>query len=186
MNPMTRFLLSALLLLVVAGCSAPKPTARFTVFPVTTSPDVEKVALPYNGVRVRMAEDLRAYNVPLCFAADGTVVPYRALNYYAPLEVALERALEDASSFTKTRLGVLKLKVRDYCLVEQSTPQGTQRFVRVTLRALYPDATHPTFEHSVAQSLSAEATPAEVRDALATALMSAYRACAMHEPVIQP
>jgi hypothetical protein len=124
-----------------------------------------------------MAEDLRAYNVPLFFHADGSVTPYRALQYYAPLEVALKRALEEVTVFSGKRPEKEKIVVRDYCIVEHPNPSIEGRpagwEVRVTLQVTDVD---PSPKHRTASVYLTDPTPTpqQIRDAFATALYDAY------------
>ena len=163
---------------LLCGCVSTPPAKRYTVF----TPDaILSLGGPLysdaSGVRVRMAEDLRAYNVPLFFHADGSVTPYRALQYYAPLEVALKRALEEVTVFSGKRPEKEKIVVRDYCIVEHPNPSIEGRpagwEVRVTLQVT--SVAHPMPMHrSASIHLEADATPQEIRAAFAQALLDVY------------
>lgn len=160
-------LLLPLAALALTACTSTPPAPRYTIFPTTEA--VPQVTMPGASLRLRMAEDLRAYNAPLHFHADGTVTTFRALRYYAPLELALERALADLTTFQSTANGTLNVEVRDYCLVD--TADGME--ARVTL-VLMPSGQTP-IRRSAVQPLPATATTAEVREAFAAALREAYR-----------
>lgn len=168
---------------LLLGCSASKQAKRYTVFPTThtiTNQAPEKpITSPYCGIRVRMANDLRAYNTPLFFHADGTVTPYHSVTYYAPLEVALERALADTTHFTASTQGKLKLEVRDYCVIEQPTTEADSRtwVIRVTLRH-YQAGLPKEVTHSVTLPFNADA--GTVRNAFATALQTCYQQILAH------
>ncbi len=100
------------LFVLLAGCSTTLPQ-KYTVADLPAEPVAQ---LHVSAISVRMAKDLRAYDTPLYFKADGTVTPLRDLTYYAPLEVAIERALTDATMIFGTGAAPLKVTVEDFCL----------------------------------------------------------------------
>lgn len=85
-------------LLLCLGCASTSPKPKYTVF----TPECHK-SLPgdYTALSVRMADDIRSAPNPLCFHADGRVTLCRELAYYAPIEVAITRALQDTFSMRK-------------------------------------------------------------------------------------
>jgi hypothetical protein len=161
------FLLSVRLL---SGCfSTPKPK-RYTVFtPEVTASQTPK-HLPFSKLRVRMAKDLRAYNTPLRFKADGTVEPYRGLTYYAPLELALERALQDMTSLDKTNPRALSVEVRRYCVIDGATAAA----VAVCLQVQVSGQPEQTLE--LMEPIALDASPDAVRHAFARVLQQIWTA----------
>lgn len=89
------FLIPCLLMLcfATAGCLSSGSGASTPRYTVADTAGEAKVA----GARpeVRLQADIRAYNVPLRFNADGSVTPCAGIRYYAPLELAMTRALRD-------------------------------------------------------------------------------------------
>lgn len=180
---MKGFLLVAVLMAFMVGCSASRTqkTVRYTVFTPqqqhTLAAQPPKL-LPVAGVRVRMTKELRAYNTPLRFNADGTVTPYRALTYYAPLELVLERALEDITRFQASEHRQLGIEVRDYCIVESASSaeslQPPAAEVRVTLVFHLPSKAPVT--HAAVLPLPENYTPAIARETFAEALLRAWQA----------
>lgn len=172
-----KVLLAISVMALLCGCATTPIVKRYTVFSAEMMTSKEPLVVSKaSGLRLRMAEDLRAYNMPLCFHADGTVTPYRAMQYYAPLEVALKRALEDTTLFLGTSPEKTKIIVRDYCIVERPTPQDGHPAgfeVRVTLQVTDVD---PSPKHRTASVYLTDPTPTpqQIRDAFATALHGAY------------
>ena len=111
----------------------------------------------------------RLYMVEYHRRADGSVSTYPGLTYYAPLELAIPRALRELGP---EALGLkpgdrLDLDVLDFC-VDRRTPDGVP-VARVTLSA---DGRAPV---TVAKPLPAGATPLQTRALLASALLEAIR-----------
>ncbi len=154
MSRLLPFLALAALLL---GC-ATAPTPKYAV----GLPSAEPLAVPAAGLDLRMAEDLRAYSNPLILLPDGTVAPCRALAYYAPPELALARALRDASRFVGK--GSLRLTVLDF----HADLRGEAPLARVTLA--------DSHGHTATQTapLPQDWTPVQLRDVLAQLLLQAY------------
>lgn len=173
----TIFPLMCALGLLMTGCAGKPLPKRYSVFSAGSSAaSAESVTSPYSGLKVRMAEDLRAHAVPLRFHANGEVSAYRALTYYAPLEVALTRALEDCTAFQRTRPEVLAIEVRDYCLVEHPDGATSALEVRVTLQARPVGAPEPPRRCTRSRTLPTDASPSIVRQAFAETLLEAYAA----------
>ncbi len=148
--------------LVAAGC-ATAPTPRYTI---GLNADTPKVTLPSARLEVRMAEDLRAYASPIVYHTDGTITVCNDLRYYAPLELALQRALEDQTAFAGK--GIIRIVVRDYCV----DLRGDKPVVRVTLAAASGRTATAT------APLSADWDSAQLRAAFAQALYEAYQSMA--------
>ena len=165
-----RLTLLALALSFMMGCAATK-AKRYTVFtPEMTASTQTQKSLPFSKLRVRMAKDLRAYNTPLRFKADGTVVPYRGLTYYAPLELALERALQDMTSLDKTNPRALSVEVRRYCVIDGATAAA----VAVCLQVQVPGQPEQTLE--LMEPIALDASPDAVRAAFARVLQQIWTA----------
>ncbi|HIV09628.1 MAG TPA: hypothetical protein IAC79_05915 [Candidatus Spyradenecus faecavium] len=164
MNRLLPALLPAALLL--AGCfGGAAPQRHYTVL----DPAAGVVAPAALDLDVRMAPDLRAASAPTLYRADGSVSTYPGLTYYAPLELAIPRALRELGP---EALGLkpgdrLDLDVLDFC-VDRRTPDGVP-VARVTLSA---DGRAPV---TVAKPLPAGATPLQTRALLASALLEAIR-----------
>lgn len=171
-------LLPFLMATLFCGCATSKPNPKYNVFPNSLEPALRTCAT--SGVRLRMAEDLRAYSAPLVFHVDNTVTVSRDLMYYAPLEVALARALEDITLFTAPKAEKLKVEVRDYCLIEHDpatlkTPEGGEFSpleVRVALKITVPGK--PSFYRESSTFLPADADVKTLHEAFAKALLSSY------------
>ncbi len=158
---MFRLLSLCLAVMAVCGCASTPAAKKYTVGLPETAP----LAVPAAVLDVRMAEDLRAYRNPLVFAADGTVAPCRGLVYYAPLELALARALQDVSAFARES-GTLRITVRDF----HADCRGAEPVARVTLEATNGNTASAT------APLPADWTPEQLREALAGLLLKAYTA----------
>lgn len=154
---MPRLLPLLALAALVLGC-ATTPAPKYAV----GLPAGDPIPLPAARLEVRMAEDLRAYANPLILHADGTVTPCRALAYYAPLELALARALRDATHFTGKN--TCRLTVRDF----HADLRGPTPLARVTLA----NAQGRTV--SLTEPLPKEWAAPQLRDALARLLRQAY------------
>lgn len=153
-----------LALALLLGC-ATTPAPKYAV----GLPEGTAVALPAARLELRMAEDLRAYANPLILHADGTVTPCRALAYYAPLELALARALRDATHFTGE--GTCRLTVQDF----HADLRGPTPLARVTLA----DAKTAI---SLTEPLPEGWTAPQLRDTLARLLRQAYASYAKPTP----
>ncbi|MGN0886640.1 MAG: hypothetical protein ACI4RT_06545 [Candidatus Spyradenecus sp.] len=166
---MNRFALPllALLLILCAGCLGPRETPanpRYTVANPPANPIAQNL-LP----AVRLAADLRAAPGPLHFHADGTVTPVKGLTYYAPLELALEVALRDATALDpETAPRRLPITVLAFGLDERS---GTPLAV---VRLATPAPNGAPRELLATRPLPANASPRDLREALAAALLDAY------------
>ncbi len=147
------------LVTLMVGCATTLPP-RYTV---AEMPDV-RVKRNNTAVTVRMASDLRAYNQPLIFNADGTVRPCVDFTYYAPLEVAIERALVDASDFNLTASTPLRVTVSDFCV----DARGETPIAKVTLKTKEKACTKTA-------PLSDDYTVAELRGTLGMLLLTAYQ-----------
>lgn len=164
---------------LLCGCASTPLRPKYAVFPVNNT--LEPVTSPAAGLRLRMAEDLRAYSAPLCFQTDHTVRLCREVQYYAPLEVALARALEDITVFKAECPDKIKIEVRDYCVVVHDpatlqTPPGavpSPLEVRVNLLVTRPG--QPAAHHGVSHFLPAACTPQDLHAAFAQALYEAYK-----------
>ena len=154
----------------VVGCAATK-TKRYTVFtPEMTASTQTQKSLPFSKLRVRMAKDLRAYNTPLRFKADGTVEPYRSLTYYAPLELALERALQDITHLEKQDPRALVVEVRRYCVMEREHAA----VVAVCLHLQVAGQPEQTLDFL--EPIALNASPEVIRQAFARALQQIWTA----------
>lgn len=166
-------------IVLLCGCLATSSQPKYAVFPVNHT--LEPVSSTAAGLRLRMAEDLRAYDTPLFFQADNTVRLNHTLRYYAPLEVALARALEDITVFKAESSDKIKIEVRDYCLIEHDpttlqTPSGaTPSPLEVRVHLLVTRPGLPTTHHDVSHFLPAESTQQELHAAFARALYEAYK-----------
>ncbi len=146
------------LMALMVGCATTLPP-RYTV----ANEAQTKLTRDAASLSVRMAADLRTYHQPLIFNADGTVNVYRDISYYAPLEIAIERALHDATVFNATAHAPLRITVRDFCI----DARGDRPMAKVTLKMNRKVLTKTA-------PLSLDYTPGEVRDALGSLLLSAY------------
>lgn len=158
-------LLPLLALVILLGC-ATTPTPKYAV----GLPATEPIAVPAARLELRMSEDLRAYANPLILHSDGTVTPCRALSYYAPVELALARALRDVSCFDGA--DTLRLTVRDL----HADLRGSVPLARVTLA----DARNRIFTRTV--PLPSDWAAPQLREALAALLLQAYVDCVAGEP----
>ncbi len=146
-------------LLILAGCATSLPP-KYTV---TEHASVPLAEVDTSVLTVRMAKDLRAYATPLCFNADNTVVEVSDLTYYAPLEVAIERALNDVTQKTGTSTRPLRITVQDFCVDKR----GDEPVAKVTLEA------RGNYVTKVA-ALSPDYTTIQLRDALGELLLQSY------------
>ena len=162
---MNRLFPTLLLPLLLVGCfsSSTPPQRHYTVLdPPASQHPVTPADL---DISVRMAPDLRAADAPTLYRADGSVSTLRALTYYAPLELAIPRALRPGQT--------LSLHIHDFC-VDQRTPDDIP-VARVTLSA----NGHALV--TTAKPLPANATPAQIRATLADCLLDAT-----HRSLAQP
>lgn len=148
-------------LIALVGCSS-TATPKYTVGLEKMQP----MEMRCGGLTVRMASDLRSYSHPLRFKADGTVEQIRSLTYYAPLEVALERALRDVSTFNSKSTQVKQIIIETFAVVEKE--EGA--VVRVRLRA-YPRNLPAQVEKHVPDQADAATLRAAFADALYTAFI---------------
>ncbi len=153
-------ILFALPLALLAGCATQLPP-KYTVIDPIAEP---LCAVENSGLTVRMSQDIRAYTVPLCFNADGTVKPIYDLTYYAPLEVAIERTLTDVTVFSATQPQNLRITVKDFCI----DARGQVPVAKVTL------ATATKTSTQTAELPLSVAIP-ELRATLGSLLLEAYR-----------
>lgn len=149
-------------LLFALGCASAPPKPKYTVF----TPDC-RMQLPgdYTSLSVRLADDIRSAPHPLCFHADGTVTLCRELAYYAPIEVALTRALQDTFSLRKaetTPAKTLRLVVRTFGVDARS---GTPKAV------VHLDLPSAGLEARVEAPLAETYTAHDLRNALGAALL---------------
>ena len=167
---MNRLLPTLLLPLLLAGCfsSGTPPLRHYTVL---DPPASQHPVTPANlDISVRMAPDLRAADAPTLYRADGSVSTLRVLTYYAPLELAIPRALRERASLADFGLQpgqALVLHIHDFC-VDYRTSDGIP-VARITLSA----NGHTLITTS--QPLPANATPAQIRATLADCLLKAIR-----------
>ncbi len=167
---MNRLLPTLLLPLLLVGCfsSGTPPQRRYTVLDPTAA---QLPVTPANlDISVRMAPDLRAADAPTLYRADGSVSTLRVLTYYAPLELAIPRALRERASLADFGLQpgqALVLHIHDFC-VDYRTSDGIP-VARITLSA----NGHTLITTS--QPLPANATPAQIRATLADCLLKAIR-----------
>ena len=156
---MMRTLSLLLLAATLAGCAAaPKP--KYTIGFEKEAP----IIVGASDISLRMAEDLRAYNNPLIFNADGTVVPCKTLNYYAPLEVLLASTLRQATTFTLQK-GIFPITVQAF----HADLRGPTPIARVTLEN---PTTHATVTRTA--DLPEGWTAQDLRLALAKLLRETY------------
>lgn len=161
---MPRLLPLLALAILLLGC-ATTPAPKYAV----GLPAGDSITLPAARLELRMAEDLRAYATPLILHADGTITPCRALAYYAPLELALARALRDATRFTGE--GTCRLTVRDF----HADLRGPTPLARVTL-------TDGKATFSSTEPLPQDWAAPQLRETLARLLRQAYAAYAKTTP----
>ena len=167
---MNRLFPTLLLPLLLVGCfsSSTPPQRHYTVL---DPPASQHPVTPTNlDISVRMAPDLRAADAPTLYRADGSVSTLRVLTYYAPLELAIPRALRERASLADFGLQpgqALVLHIHDFC-VDYRTSDGIP-VARITLSA----NGHTLITTS--QPLPANATPAQIRATLADCLLKAIR-----------
>lgn len=160
-----------LILIALTGCFSTSKTMRYSVLPPVKmgTPLSTFFSTPYSGITVRVAKDLRAYDTPLRFKANGAVEPYRALSYYAPLEIALDRALSDLTICEGRIPKRLTVVVKDYCIQEDDQGNAKVQISLVT-RLEKKD----TVSIRIAEDLPKDYTPQQVRDAFARLLPDAW------------
>ncbi len=150
-----------------AGCLSSGSGASTPRYTVADTAGELKVA----GARpeVRLQSDIRAYNVPLRFNADGSVTPCAGIRYYAPLELAMTRALRD---ITQEDASARPRKV----LIEAFgvDARGAQPIAHVALRFANGEVIRK--ESPIDPSLP----PAELRKTLGKLLLEAYRTACTH------
>ncbi len=159
--------LLALLSILCAGCffsAPPAPAPVYTLADPPATPIAQNI-LP----AVRLAADLRAAPGPLHFHPDGTVTPVKGLTYYAPLELALEVALRDATALDpELAPRRLPITVLAFCRDDRS---GTPLAV---VRLATPAPNGAPRELLATRPLPVNPSPRELREALASALLDAY------------
>ncbi len=160
-------------LMTLCGCVSTPMPQKYTVFAVETQAE-KPFTSEAAGLRLKMAEDLRAYNAPLLFRADGTVAQNRQIQYYAPLEIVLERALEDITTFKATTKERMSIEVRNYCIIEKEANLE----VCVSLKVKVPGRESNTFTATRCVPNKSDATT--LRTAFAEALKSAYASALTH------
>lgn len=154
-------LLPLLPLAFLIGC-ATAPTPKYSVL----TPE-EHCTLPddYTRITVRLADDIRSAPNPLCFHADGRVTLCRELTYYAPLELAINRALNDTFSIQKDgtkRRKSLQIVVNTFGVDACSgTPKA----------CVHLEIPEKGLNARVEQPLPATYTAQDLRDALGEALL---------------
>lgn len=170
-----RLLLPLLTALFFLGCAA-APTPKYTVL---TAPEPRALPAGYTALSVRLADDIRSAPHPLCFHADGTVTLCRELTYYAPIEVALTRALQDTFTLRNDAQDSLRkplrLVVRTFGMdARDGTPKAV---VHLDLPAEQLDVRSE-------EPLPAAYTAHELRNALGNALLQSMEsACGS---ILQP
>lgn len=167
-------LLFFLPLLFCLGCASTPPKPKYTVF---TPECCKQLPGDYTALSVRLADDIRSAPNPLCFHADGTVTLCRDLVYYAPVEVAITRALQDTFSMRKAGAPAhkpLRITVRAFGVDERDgTPKAV---VRLELPAEGLDI-------RTEKALPEASTAHQLRNALGEALLQAVdRLCSMLPP----
>lgn len=161
---MKRLALLLPLLVAVLGCfSSEAPLRRYTVMDLDPARAADPIAAP-RPIRLRMAPDLRAAVAPTLYRADGSVSTVPGLRYYAPLELAIPRAVAELPRETLPK-DLRDVTILDFC-VDCRTPDGAP-LARVTLR--HGDGA----PISVTEPLPADATPGQTRAALARCLHAA-------------
>ncbi len=118
----------------------------------------------------RMADDLRAARTPLRFNNDGTVEPCRGIHYYAPLELAITRALQDATLTPPNMLGQKQTVVIETFGIDA---RGDAPLARITLRSAQ--------ENVITRTAPAPKTPETLRKCLGDLLLEAYREACSHQ-----
>lgn len=155
-------LLFLLPLLFCLGCASTPPKPKYTVF----TPAYHK-PLPgdYTALSVRMADDIRSAPNPLCFHADGRVTLCRELTYYAPIEVAITRALQDTFSLRKEGMTAhkpLRVVIRTFGVDARS---GAPKAV------VHLDFPAEQLDTRIEEPLPENYTAKDLRDALGEALI---------------
>ena len=156
-------------LFTLCGCTSTPAPQKYTVFTMNTTAE-KPFTSEAAGLRLKMAEDLRAYNSPLLFRANGTVVQNKQVQYYAPLEIVLERALEDVTTFKATTKERIHVEVRNYCIIEKEDNNTLE--IYVCLKVAVPGRASAMFKAT--RSLPKQSDADFIRDAFAEALKSAY------------
>ncbi len=162
MNKWTSVFALMLVALGLTGClggGAPKPKYALHL-PMEAS---ETLSLPASSLSVHLAQHLRRYTTsPLIYdRATHTVTPYRALVYYAPIDVLLEHLLE--AHLSPTVSTPLRLTINEYAIVRDETGAS---HVQVALVCAGKQVKATT-------ALSEAYTPAEVATAFNLALKAA-------------
>lgn len=134
------------------GC-ATAPTPKYSVL----TPE-ERCTLPadYTAISVRLADDIRTAPNPLHFHADGRVTLCRELTYYAPLELAISRALNDTFSIRKegtTQKKPLRILVNTFGVDESSGTPKACVHLEIPAKGLEARAEQPLPEAYTAQDL---------------------------------
>lgn len=152
------------------GCVSTPPKPKYTVF---TPECCKQLPGNYTTLSVRMADDIRSAPNPLYFHADGRVTLCRELAYYAPIEVAITRALQDTFSMRKDGIAnpkTLRVVVRAFGVDARS---GTPNAVVLL------DFPNEGLDVRVEKPLPENYTTQELRDTLGEALFqSIEKACA--------
>ncbi len=148
-----------------AGCAS-APKAKYDL--VMKQPSVS-VALKASSVSVHMAKHLRAYTAsPLIYNADGTVEPYRALTYYAPIDILAEKALNNHSTFRfADGTPPLRIEIADFAILSGEMEQ-------TLLVRLATSVTKPASHFSAEATIPLEASPALVAETFSELLWRAY------------
>lgn len=139
---------------------------------------------PARSVHVSLAEDLGTLHSPYVLHKDGRVTIYRALTYYAPIDVAIERAIKECATFTPPTNGYsrLKLTLTRYCIdLRGDSPQVCVQFETNVTSQQASSTSHPLEKSADAQTLHTKAicalplnyTAQDVRKAFARALIDA-------------
>lgn len=154
-------LLPLLPLAFLIGC-ATAPTPKYSVL----TPE-EHCSLPadYTTLSVRLADDIRSAPNPLYFHADGRVTLCRELTYYAPMEIAINRALNDTFSIRKEGMKQkkpLRILVQTFGVDARSGTPKACAHLEIPAKGI---------DARIEQPLPAAYTAQNLRDALGEALL---------------
>lgn len=161
--------------LLCLGCASTPPKPKYTVF----TPEHHKpLPADYTALSVRLADDIRSAPNPLCFHADGRVTLCRELTYYAPIEVAITRALQDTFSMRKEGMTAhkpLRVVVRTFGVDARS---GAPKAV------VHIDLPAEQLDMRIEEPLPGNYTAQDLRDALGKALLQCIESAC--ESIAQP
>ncbi len=137
----------------------------------------------FKTLKLTLENDIQAMYAPYVFHNDGRVTLYTALTYYAPLPIALERAIKDNIVPTATigEVPHLKLTLTDYAIdlrkekpfvfvgIRSNAAYITHEDGRRTLQTKIPEGLQTLVIATV--ELPIHYTPQDVRQAFARALL---------------